>query len=120
MCDVLVVEDQAIVRMVLVDMLEDEGLAVREAATPEDALRFMEGPAGCSVLVTDIDLGVAGMDGFVVAARGRHHTPDLSVLFLSGRPSHFNGRSYSEKERTLIKPFRREELLTAVRALLSH
>ena len=118
MCDVLLVEDQEVVRMVLLDMLEDDGFAVREAATPWEALRIAEEPAGCSLLVTDIDLGVSEMDGFAIATRLQHKMPGMPVLFVSGRPGHFAGRSCAANERVLVKPFSRVDLISAVRALL--
>lgn len=66
-CDVLVLEDEALVRMVVVAILEGDGLHVREAATPGEAMDAIVQPPGCSLLVTDIDLGVPGVDGFSVA-----------------------------------------------------
>jgi DNA-binding response OmpR family regulator len=118
MCDVLVVEDEDTVRMVLVDLLEDDGLQVREAATAAEAITFAQKPPGCSVLITDIDLGAPDVDGFGLAESVRRHVPEMPVLFVTGRPWLLNNRPSAPHERALAKPFGKAELIAAVRALL--
>ena len=117
MCDVLVLEDEDLVRMVVVAMLEDNGLQVREAATPEEAIDVAEQPSGCSVLVTDIDLGVRGVNGFGVAAALRRSKPTLPVVYMSGRPWVLEEHPLTGNERALSKPFALADLLGAVQAL---
>ena len=118
MCDVLVLEDEDVLRMLMVSVLEDHGLTVREAATAIQAVAISRGTPGFSLLVTDIDLGVAGEDGFAVAAGLREVSPDLPVVFVTGRSWLFDGRSSTMRERQLSKPFSLLELVSAVQALL--
>ncbi|WP_159347977.1 response regulator transcription factor [Roseomonas harenae] len=118
MCDVLVVDDEDTVRMVLVDMLEDEGLSVRDATTVDEAIKAAQEPPGCAVLVTDVDLGAPGVDGFSLAESVRKYVPEVPVLFVSGRPWTLNGRATASNERALAKPFGKAELIAAVQALL--
>jgi CheY-like chemotaxis protein len=118
LCDVLVVEDQSFVRMVVVDMLEDEGLNVREAGTPDEALRIGKDMPSCSLLVTDIDLESPDMDGFGVAEALRRRVPGMPAVFVSGRPWLLQKRALEAYERALAKPFTQAELVDAVRALM--
>jgi CheY-like chemotaxis protein len=64
LCDVLIVDDQEIVRMVLVGMLEDEGLRVKEAASSNEAFSVAQEPSDCALLLTNMDLGVPESNGF--------------------------------------------------------
>jgi CheY-like chemotaxis protein len=118
MCDVLVVEDEDTVRMVLVDMLEDVGLQVREAATPVEAMAVAQEAPRCFLLVTDVDLGAPELNGFSLAETLRQRFPNMPALFVSGRPWLFKKRPLASREGVLAKPFRRTELVASVRALL--
>ncbi|MFC0409530.1 response regulator [Roseomonas elaeocarpi] len=117
MCDVLVVDDDDLVRMTLSSVLEMEGWDVREAGSPQEALRAGEMGAHCHLLVTDIDLGTEE-NGFDLAARLRRVHPEVPVVYVSGRPWLFDGRVMGADERSLAKPFRTEDLTRMVRELL--
>lgn len=117
MCDVLVLEDDDMVRDILVEALETEGYEVAACATPQEALGRIGSVPPCRMLVTDIDLGVQGADGFEVARQVRSSRPGLPVLYLSGRPYHINGRSLGACEAFLAKPLRLSDLLGKLHAL---
>lgn len=116
MCDILVVDDDELVRSTLSSILEMEGWCIREAGSPDEATVVTENE-NCRVLVTDINLGTP-QDGFDVAAQLRSRSPGLPVVYVSGRPWVFNGRHLNADERTLAKPFRAEDLTHIVRELL--
>ena len=118
---VLVVEDEALIRELLVDALADAGLDVAAAADAEAALRVV-GPAGEEVrppcvLVTDIDLG-RGMDGLALAAEMRCRWPGMGVVVMTGKPANLDGRSSDPREVRLFKPFALARLTTAVHDLM--
>jgi PAS domain S-box-containing protein len=79
---VLVVEDEALVRMVIVETLSEQGYAVLEADDGASALRILESAAQLDLLITDV--GLPGMNGRQVAELGRRLRPGLKVLFLTG------------------------------------
>lgn len=114
--DVVVLEDDDLVRDVLTDIIEAEGFAVRPATTADAALAQLASSAGCSLLLTDIDLG-PGPTGFDAARLAQQQHPGLPVIYLTGRPSHGNGREFGPRERFLKKPFRTRELVEAMRSL---
>ena len=65
---VLVVEDEPIIRMNAVDMLEEAGFEVLEAANADTALRLLEARADeIAVLFTDIHMP-GSMDGMALVA----------------------------------------------------
>ena len=114
--DVVVLEDDDLVRDVLTDIIEAEGFAVLPATNAADALARIASSAGCSLLLTDIDLG-PGPNGFEAARTAQEQHPGLPVIYLTGRPSHGNNRQFGPKERFLRKPVRTSELVDAMRSL---
>jgi len=80
---ILVVEDDAIVRMLILEVLEELALQVLEAADAGTALALLEDP-GQSIDLLLTDVGLPGMDGEELAARARALHPALPVLFASG------------------------------------
>ncbi len=80
---VLVVEDEALVRMGIVDYLEDQGFAVFEASNADEAIRLLTANADIRVLFTDIDMP-GGMDGLRLAAAVRDRWPPIKIIVTSG------------------------------------
>ncbi len=83
---VLVVEDDPNVRMVLDELLHDQGLDVWSVPDDLSAYQVLSQEADrFAVLLTDINLGAAD-DGFDVARRARSLNATISVIFISGFP----------------------------------
>jgi CheY-like chemotaxis protein len=80
-----VVEDEALVRMTLVDVLEDAGFKVVEAAHADEALRVLEALSDIDALVTDVEMPRGSIDGFELARRVRTGRQEIGVLVASGR-----------------------------------
>jgi CheY-like chemotaxis protein len=79
---ILVVEDEAIVRMLLVDALEEQGYMVLEAENGNAALFIVASSERIDLLVTDV--GLPGINGRQLAEMAWSLRPDLKVLFLTG------------------------------------
>ncbi|MBP2296497.1 PAS domain S-box protein [Azospirillum rugosum] len=79
---ILIVEDEALVRMVAVQALEDAGLEVIEASSGAEALELLDGGIRADLMVTDV--GMPGMNGRQLAEAVRARRPDLGVLFMTG------------------------------------
>ena len=85
-CSVLVVEDDPHVRVVLDELLQDQGLNVWSVGDDLAAFQVLNQEAErISVLLTDIHLGAAS-DGFDVARRARSLNADIEVIFITGYP----------------------------------
>ena len=116
--DVLLVEDEPLIREMLAEDLADAGLDVIEAPSAEAAL----GAAGRAnqpprVLVTDVNLG-AGMDGIALAEEARRRWPGVGIVVMTGKPSNVGGRRPDPREVCLLKPFGPPRLAAAVRDLM--
>ncbi len=79
---VLVVEDEALVRMLLVATLEEQDYTVIEAEEGEGALAILRSDTRIDLLATDV--GMPGMNGRQLAEMARQIRPGLKVLFLTG------------------------------------
>lgn len=80
---VLVVDDEASVRMLMVETLVDLGYRVLHAADGPQAVELLQANRSVALLVTDVGLP-KGMNGRQVADAGRLINPSLRVLFVTG------------------------------------
>ena len=78
----LVVEDDALVRLAAVDMVGALGFRVMQAADAEAALAILRGPERVDVLFTDV--GLPGMRGPNLARAATELRPGLKVVFATG------------------------------------
>jgi len=79
---VLLVDDEPLVRLSTADALADEGFAVAEAASGEEALALLAADPEFDCVVTDYLM--PGLNGVDLARRLREHYPRLPVMLLSG------------------------------------
>jgi signal transduction histidine kinase/CheY-like chemotaxis protein len=117
--DILVVEDNEMVRTLIVGMLETFDYRVTAVGSPEEAMSIAAEPgARIDLLVTDVVM--PGMNGQALYERVAGIRPGLPVLFISGYTSDVVLRAGSPGERIhfLNKPFTLEDCLAAVRAAL--
>ena len=104
---VLVVDDEPLVRMNAVDMFEDLGLDVVEAASAEEALVVLERRADISLMFSDCRMpGMCGPELAEVAAR---RWPHLRIVLVSG---YVNGTPKGWP--LLNKPYRQADLARLV------
>jgi PAS domain S-box-containing protein len=79
---VLVVEDEPVVRAVILEMLRDQGYRALEAVDGPSGLRVLLEEPHIDLLVTDV--GLPGMNGRQLADQARETRPDLKILFITG------------------------------------
>ena len=112
---ILVVEDDDIVRMLIVDVLEELEYQVLEANGCEQALAFLRDEARpIALMMTDVGLPV--MDGRELARQARLARPALAVLFASG---YVESIDVPEGMAVIGKPFSIDQLRDKVRSILS-
>jgi DNA-binding response OmpR family regulator len=115
--DVVIAEDDELVRECLMAALDQAGLRAAGAATGEAALQALaEAERPVSVLITDLNLGT-GMDGLALARRARALHPGLKVIFISGRYATL--RPMDEEACFLPKPFSTGSLLAAIDSMMA-
>src|SRR5947209_2264438 len=115
--EVLLVEDDRVLRVALAEALADSGMHVTDVSGPSAALDVPDARRP-TVLITDVNLGGA-MDGFALAAAARQRWPAIRIIVMSGRPENLNGHQLHPSDRFLAKPFRGAELLQAIKELIS-
>ena len=111
---ILLVEDEDVIRLMLVEILTHQGYAVLDAGQGANALRLVEkSRKPVDLLVTDMSM--PGMTGWDLAGSLRKTRPGLPVLFISGHNDHETaswGKMDPPPEH-LCKPFSLEALFTA-------
>src|ERR1700733_4443231 len=80
---ILVVEDEALIRMSTVATLEDAGYCVLEAQNSPEALQILSRHAEISILLTDVRMG-GSMDGLALVAQVCLDHPAIRAIVVSG------------------------------------
>ena len=80
---VLVIDDEPILRMLMTDVLQENGYRALEAIDGASGLEILMSHQRIDLLVTDVGLP-GGMNGRQVADAARKVRPDLKVLFITG------------------------------------
>ncbi|MDM0033435.1 ATP-binding protein [Variovorax sp. J22P271] len=116
---VLVVEDEDIIRDLVVEVLKSQGYAVLHASNAEDAHRILDSERKVKLLLTDVGLP-GGINGRQLADRARQLRPDLQVLFVTGYAENaIVGNGNLEHGMSVItKPFDVDALSRKVRAMI--
>jgi CheY-like chemotaxis protein len=80
---ILVVDDEPTLRMLISDVLEENGYKVLKAKDGAKALSFLQSARVVDLMITDVGLS-GGMNGRQLADEARKHRPNLKVLFITG------------------------------------
>lgn len=112
---ILVVEDDAIVRMLIVDVLEELEYQVLEAADAEEALGIIN-TGGLAINLMMTDVGLPDMDGKELAQKARASRPDLPILFASGYAENIEAPADMH---VIGKPFSIDQLRDKVKSILA-
>lgn len=82
--NVLVVEDEMILRMRAVDIVEDAGFCSVEAINADQAISILESRSDISLLFTDIQMP-GSMDGLKLAHAVHDRWPSIKIILVSGQ-----------------------------------
>ena len=111
---ILVVEDDAIVRMLIVDVLEELEFTVLEAADAGEALALVQNTDKIiDLMMTDV--GLPDMDGKQLANKVRELRATLPILFASGYAENID---VPEGMEVIGKPFSIDQLRDKVKSML--
>jgi CheY-like chemotaxis protein len=112
---ILVVEDDSIVRMLIVDVLEELEYKVLEAEGCEEALALLnDTDRSIDLMMTDVNMPI--MDGRELAKEARSVRPGLPILFASGYAESID---VPEGMNVIGKPFSIDQLRDKVKRILS-
>jgi PAS domain S-box-containing protein len=115
---VLLVEDDASMRVLVAEVIRELGCRVVEAADGPAGLRTLQSDDEVDLLVTDVSL--PGLNGRQLAEAGRELRPSLPILLITG----FAGSPAAEWDlgpgvEVIGKPFRMNKLVSCVTAMLA-
>jgi CheY-like chemotaxis protein len=115
---VLVVEDEAVVRQLSVEALQELGYRVLEADGGEAALKLLDANADIALMFTDVVM--PGMNGRKLADEALRRRPALKVLFTTGytRNAVVHNGVLDPGVHLIGKPFTMEELASRIREVL--
>lgn len=116
---VLVIDDEDLVRQLVVDTLEEQGYRVLQADDGPSGLKILQSAQKIDLLVTDVGLP-GGMNGRQVADAARASRPELNVLFITGYAENaVVANGYLDPSMHVItKPFQTAILANKVREML--
>lgn len=116
---VLVVEDEELIRLILVEFLMDAGFHVVEANTGDKAAELIDGSESFHAVVTDIHMP-GERDGIAVGRHVRSRYPRIPVVYCTGRPDAMNGAGpLGDRDLLVRKPYVPSQIVTALRSLLA-
>jgi PAS domain S-box-containing protein len=113
---VLVVEDEAAVRALVVDVLDELGYEAIEAVDGPSGLAMLERDIAIDLLVTDV--GLPGLNGRQLADAARVKRPGLKILFMTGYAENAAIDGLDAGMELITKPFAIETLAQRIREII--
>jgi CheY-like chemotaxis protein len=114
---ILLVEDEAFLRELVMEGLQDAGFSVLEASDGTSGVQALQSDQRIDVLLSDIKL--PDIDGYQVAEAARNLRPGVKVILMTGyAPTPLPPSLQSVVYRVLQKPFSLETLPGMVTAAL--
>ena len=115
---VLVIEDEAVVRGLIVGLLHELGYQALQAEDGPSGLAILQGDRRIDLLVTDV--GLPGLNGRQVADAARVVRPALKILFMTGYAENaaLPGGFLQPGMELITKPFAMEILAQRLRQML--
>jgi CheY-like chemotaxis protein len=116
---VLVIDDEPTIRMLISEVLDEQGYSVMEAPDGPSGMRILQSDVRIDLLITDVGLP-NGMNGRQVVDAARDMRPGLKVLFITGYAENaVIGNGHLDKGMQLIaKPFEMDALARKIRDLV--
>lgn len=114
--NVLIVEDEMILRMRAVDIVEDAGFCPVEAVNADEAISVLESRSDISLLLTDIQMP-GSIDGLKLAHAVHERWPSIKIILVSGqvKPSEAERPANS---RFFGKPLGVEQMIAELQAMV--
>lgn len=110
---VLVVEDEPLIRLSICDLLEEAGFVCAAAADAREALALLDSGLRPVVMLTDFNLG-PGLNGRALATEALARRPGLAVVHVTANPECLLEHVLQPREQVVAKPFQADMLVRTV------
>jgi len=114
--NVLIVEDEMILRMRAVDIVEDAGFCPVEAVNADQAMSILEARSDISLLFTDIQMP-GSIDGLKLAHAVHDRWPAIKIILVSGHVTPSDAERPADS-RFFGKPLGVEQMVTELQAMV--
>lgn len=115
---ILIVEDDHLLRSLVIDVVEEAGFATREASNADEAMAVLSAHSDIDVLFTDITMP-GSMDGLELAHAVRARWPLIKIVVVSARAD-VAETDVPPDSRFLQKPYHTDVMISAIRSLVAH
>ena len=120
MAVILIVEDEALLRLLAERMIQDCGHQTLSAGDVDEALLLLRSPQPIAALFTDIRLKAGALDGFDLALEAIKLRPEVRVLYTTGSSATDKMKAqFVEGAHFLPKPYLEQQLRASVEGLLA-
>ncbi|WP_291869107.1 PAS domain S-box protein [Bradyrhizobium sp.] len=115
---ILVVEDETVIRNLVVEVLKELGYHALEAADGPSGLKILQSPVHLDLVISDV--GLPGINGRQLADLARARRPGLKILFITGYAENATlANGFLEVGMEMMsKPFAVEALVSKVQGIL--
>src|ERR1700730_3279136 len=114
--NVLIVEDEMLLRMRAVDIVEDAGFRPVEAVNADEAIAILESRSDISLLFTDIQMP-GSMDGLKLAHAVHDRWPSIKIILVSGQVQPTESERPADS-RFFGKPLSVEQMISELQAMV--
>ena len=114
---VLIVEDEPLVRMMVIELFEDEGFEVLEAADADQALAIFRERRDVALLFTDVEMP-GSLDGYALARWAEANRPTVRTVIVSGRAMPRAG-DLPEGATFVGKPYDHDDVMRRIQTLMA-
>ena len=115
---VLVVEDEAILRMMVAEHLRTKGYRVIEAASLNEAVAVLSSGEPADIVFSDVNLS-GSLGGLSLTVWVREHFPGIPVILTSGNKSVAERIHAGDPVPFIRKPYDPDEVERSIRSMLS-
>ena len=115
---ILVVDDEALVRLAAVGLFEDAGFRMVEAVNGDQALDLLTADSDVQLLFTDVTMPGA-IDGLALARHVRDRWPHIAIMIVSAKRL-TNADELPPGSRFEQKPYSPDTVIRHARELTSH
>jgi two-component system, response regulator PdtaR len=109
---VLVVEDEAMMRMKLAEELQDAGYLVVEASDGAEAVEILAVRRDVKIVISDVRMP-GPIDGVELSRRVRSDYPGIKIVLSSGEP---NAADSATHDGFFLKPYRVARIVKHIRS----